>query len=497
MHQSFGSEAADRDVETVLALEEKVWLVRPDCAVGLDLLRQAMRRLGAHPRLRARMAARARWSADWQLLQDCAGVPPGPMTALYITDDGALHRAAAAREAACVVALAAEEEAIPFGHPSGYPKQPLRVGYMSTDFREHPMPYCTAELFERHDRCRVAATGYSLRASDGSAPRRRVEAAFERFVDLTGATDAQAAALIHADGIDILVDLNGYTKGARCGILARRPAPVQVNFLGFPGTMAADFIDYIIGDRVVFGDGAAEHVTERLVLLPDTYFPYDSRKPTAPSPTRDEAGLPATGFVFCCFNAPYKITPRMFDCWMRLLHAADGAVLWLLDLRTGAAENLRWEAAARGINPARLVFAPRLAPADHVARLSLAGLALDTLPYGAHTTAMDALWAGVPMVSCLGKNFAGRVGASLLNAVGLPELITHDLQAYEALALRLARDADLLARLRRRLANNRTTHPLFDTARFARHLETAYETMWAIHCDGGEPRSFGIVRQTS
>jgi predicted O-linked N-acetylglucosamine transferase (SPINDLY family) len=269
-----------------------------------------------------------------------------------------------------------------------------------------------------------------------------------------------------------------------------------VNFLAFPGTMAADFIDYMIGDPIVFGAGAAEHFTERLVVLPDTYQPNDSRRMIAnPPPTRNEAGLPPDGFVYCCFNIPLKISPDIFDCWMRLLRNSDGAVLWLLAPWTGVAENLRREAAARGVEPDRLVFAPRLPLADHLARLSLADLALDTLPYGAHTTASDALWAGVPMVTCLGKSFAGRVGASLLNAIGLPELITPDPDAYETLALRLAHEAELLASFRQRLAVNRLTTPLFDCARYTRHRETAYATMWAIHCDAGEPRSFGVLPQ--
>ncbi len=489
------SEPADQAVENILAVEKKLWRTDKWRVAALDLLRQGIRRYPGHARLLARYTARTRLLADWR-----AGAPNiaaliaagGGGWPLYLCEEPALHRAAAAAQAA----HNAKEAVTPFRHGPAAAKKPLRIGYLSADFRAHQTSQLIAELFERHDRCRVAVTGYSLRASDGSPLRRRIEAGFDRFVDLSDVADAEAAGRIHRDGTDILVDLNGYWRGARSGILARRPAPVQVSFLAFPGTMAADFIDYMIGDPIVFGDGAAEQFTERLVVLPDTYQPNDSRQAIAsPPPTRSEVGLPPGSFVYCCFNFPQKLSPDMFDRWMRLLRETDGAVLWLLAPRMGVADNLRREAVARGVDPARLVFAPRLPLADHLARLSLADLALDTLPCGAHKTASDALWAGVPMVTCLGKSFAGRVGASLLNAVGLPELITPDLDAYETLALRLAHEADLLASFRQRLAANRLTTPLFDCARYTRHLEIAYATMWAIHCDGGEPRSFGVLRQ--
>ena len=488
-------EPAEQTIDNILALEKDLWRIDRGRVAALDLLRQGILRYPGQPRLLAQHVARARSLADWRdgAPSIAALIATGESTwPFYVCDEPAVHRAAA-----MAYRTAREIEAVPsFKHGPATAKMPLRIGYLSTDFRSHPTSLLTAELFERHDRRRVTVTGYSLRASDESALRRRIEAGFDRFVDLSGATDAEAAARIYGDSIDILVDLNGYRRGARSGILARRPAPVQVSFLAFPGTMAADFIDYMIGDPIVFGNGAAEHFTERLVVLPDTYQPNDSRQAIAsPPPTRSEVGLPASGFVYCCFNSPRKIAPAMFDCWMRLLKQIDGAVLWLLAPWAGVADNLRREAAARGVEPARLVIASRLPLADHLARLGLADLALDTLPYGAHTTGSNALWAGVPMLTCLGKSFAGRVGASLLNAIGLPELITLDLDAYERLALRLAHEPDLLASFRRRLAANRLTTPLFDCARYTRHLEIAYGTMWAIHCESGEPRSFGVLPQ--
>jgi len=487
---------ADLGVDMILALDDKMWAggERP---AALALLRQGLRRYPGEPRLMGRLARTATSLADWRdgAIDIAAVIAAGrdalsAMWALCLADDPTLHRACAADHAAHMPVSAAPG----YLHSLAQDKPLLRIGYLTADFREHPMSQCTAELFERHDRRRVAITGYSLGKDDGSPLRRRIEAGFDCFVDLAGCADAEAAARIHADAIDILVELIGYTTFNGCGIMALRPAPIQVSLLGFPGTKATPFIDYLVGDPIVCGDGAAEHYTERLALLPETYFPNDSRKAIAsPPPTRKQAGLPAQGFVFCCFNYPQKITPDMFDRWMRLLRGTRGALLWLLDAWPGVADNLRREAAARGADPERLIFAPRLPLADHLARLSLADLALDTLPCGAHTTASDALWAGVPMITCLGKSFAGRVGATLLNAIGLPELIAPDLEAYEALALRLAHEPDRLAGLRRRLAANRLTAPLFDCARYTRHLEAAYATMWAIHCNGCEPRSFGVL----
>jgi protein O-GlcNAc transferase len=293
--------------------------------------------------------------------------------------------------------------------------------------------------------------------------------------------------------IDIAIDLKGYTQDARSGILAHRPAPIQVSYLGYPGTMGADFIDYVIADKTVLPFDQQPFYAEKIVHLPDCYQVNDSRREIAArTPTRREAGLPHEGFVFCCFNNNYKITPPVFDVWMRLLGTVAGSVLWLLQDNSDAKENLCKEAAVRGIDPARLVFAGRLEHEEYLARYRLADLFVDTLPYNAHTTAGDALWAGLPLLTCGGASFVGRVATSLLYAAGLPELATRDLGEYEALALRLATDAPLLRGLRHRLAQNRATCPLFDTDRFRRQIESAYTTMWELQQRGESPRSFSV-----
>jgi predicted O-linked N-acetylglucosamine transferase (SPINDLY family) len=293
--------------------------------------------------------------------------------------------------------------------------------------------------------------------------------------------------------VDIAIDLKGYTTDSRPGILAFRFAPVQVNFLGYPGTMGADYMDYILADQQVIPPAHHAYYTEKVVYLPDTYQVNDSKRRIAEcTPARSEVGLPDSGFVFCCFNNNYKITPDIFERWMRLLGHVEGSVLWLLEDNAVAARNLRREAEIRGVVPKRLVFAPRVKLDDHLARHRLADLFLDTLPINAHTTASDALWAGLPVVTCLGTTFAGRVAASVLNAVGLPELVAHSLEEYEALALKLATDAGLLVEIKAKLARNRETCALFDTDRFRRHIEAAYVTMWERYQRGEPPASFAV-----
>jgi predicted O-linked N-acetylglucosamine transferase (SPINDLY family) len=279
-------------------------------------------------------------------------------------------------------------------------------------------------------------------------------------------------------------------------VLARRGAPIQVNFLGYSGTMGADCVDYIIADRTVIPEDHFRFYSEQVVWLPDTFQPNDNKRSIAErKPTRSECGLPEGGFIFCCFNNTYKITPEVFAAWMRLLARTAGSVLWLTETNSTATQNLRREAKARGISPERLIFAPKMPlAADHLARYRQADLFLDTLPYNAHKTASDALWAGLPVLTHLGEAFAGRVAASLLKAVGLPELITASLEEYEALALKLACDPALLATMKNKLLRNRDTYPLFDTARFTRHLETAYTTMWQRYQSGEPPRAFAVER---
>jgi protein O-GlcNAc transferase len=370
----------------------------------------------------------------------------------------------------------------------------IRVAYLSSDFREHPVACLIAGLIELHDRARFEVVGLSLGPDDRSEMRARLLRAFDQFHDVGARSDLDAAKLLNALRADIVVDLNGHTQGSRPGILARRPAPIQVSYLGLAGTMGADFIDYVLADKTVLPFDQQPFYTEKIVHLPDCFQVNDAwREIAAGTPARGEAGLPDQGFVFCCFNNSFKITPPMFDIWMRLLKAVEGSVLWLSAANDEAVRNLARQAMARGVDPERLIFAPRLAQLkDHLARQRLADLFVDTLPFNAHTTASDALWAGLPVLTCRGISFPGRVAASLLSAVRLPELATDDLREYEALALRLATDASLLGGFRQRLAQTRSTCPLFDTDRFRRHVENAYTTMWELERRGESPRSFSV-----
>jgi predicted O-linked N-acetylglucosamine transferase (SPINDLY family) len=377
-----------------------------------------------------------------------------------------------------------------------YAHERIRVAYSSTDFHDHVVSDVMAGCFEHHDRSRFEATAISLGPDDGSLMRRRITAAFDRFIDVQAMGDFEVAKLLREWEIDIVVDLNGDSGDSRTGIFAHRPAPVQVSFLGYPGTMGLPFFDYIIADPVVIPDRHRIHYAERVVYMPHTYMPTDrTRKSLPKAPSRAEAGLPTNGFVFVCHNFEYKITPEIFDIWMRLLKAVDDSVLWLKSPNPWALINLRREAGARGVAPQRLVFAPRLPEAkDHLARLQLADLFLDTLPYNAHASACDALWAGVPVVTCLGNTFPGRVAASVLHAVGMPELVTTSPAEYEELAAALARDPDRLATIKAKLTHKRYTEPLFDTARFTRDLESAYLIMWTRQQDGLPAASFAADR---
>jgi predicted O-linked N-acetylglucosamine transferase (SPINDLY family) len=293
--------------------------------------------------------------------------------------------------------------------------------------------------------------------------------------------------------IDIAVDLNGLAGDGRIGVMAARPAPIQVNYLGYPGTMGASFMDYIIADHVVIPAANRVHYSEKVVYLPHSYQPNDSRRFISErGPSRAAAGLPESAFVFCCFNYARKITAPIFEVWMRLLHACPDSVLWLLGDNPEATNNLAREADARGVAPSRLVFAARTTPADHLARHRLADLFLDTLPYNAHTTASDALWTGLPVLTCIGNTFSGRVAASLLHAVGMPELVVSSLADYEELAIALARDPDRLSAIKTTLTRNRATFPLFDTVRYTRNLEAAFIEMWQRFQNNEKPESFSV-----
>ncbi len=369
----------------------------------------------------------------------------------------------------------------------------ITVGYLSADFHLHATAMLMAELFEKHDRRRFAVFGYSCGRDDDSPMRRRLVNAFDRFVDIKDASYLEAAQRITADKVDILVDLKGYTLGARTQILGHRPAPIQISYLGYPGTMGTSFIDYILVDDFIVPAEQQPFFTEKLVRLPGCYQVNDSQREISPhTPSRAECGLPDAGFVFCCFNNGYKITPDVFDVWMRLLRSLPDSVLWLLEGNRSATTNLRREAQSRGVAPERLVFAPRLPPAEHLARHRLADLFLDTFPVNAHTAASDALWAGCPLLTVAGDTFVSRVAGSLLRTLGLPELITTDLDAYEQTAACLARDTQQLAVLRARLQTNRTVSALFDAKRFAVNVETAYATMWRHYLAGDQPSPFRV-----
>src|SRR6516162_1117897 len=386
----------------------------------------------------------------------------------------------------------------PFWTGATWRHDKVRIAYLSADFHRHATAYLMAELFERHDRSRFEVIGVSFGVDDKSDMRRRLVAAFDQFYDVRRKSDEEVAKLLHDLQVDIAIDLKGYTQDSRPGILAYRPTPVQASYLGFPGTMGAEFIDYIIADETVLPFDHQPFYAEKIVHLPDCYQVNDTKRNIAErTPTRQEAGLPEKGCVFCCFNNNWKITPEVFSVWIRLLHAVEGSVLWLVRDNESVERNLRKEAQARGIDPARLVFAGRLPLEDHLARHRLADLFLDTLPYNAHTTASDALWVGLPVLTCMGNAFAGRVAASLLNAIGLPELVTHSIEDYETLALRLAKHPSLLEGYRNRLATNGLTHPLFDIDRFRHHIEAAYLQMWGIWQRGEQPRSFAVEARVS
>jgi predicted O-linked N-acetylglucosamine transferase (SPINDLY family) len=355
----------------------------------------------------------------------------------------------------------------------------IRVGYYSADFHNHATMYLMAELFERHDRVKFEWVGFSFGPDVNDEMRKRVSAAFDRFIDVRSQSDKDIALLSRNLEIDIAVDLKGLTHDMRVGIFSYRAAPVQVDYLGYPGTMGAEYIDYLIADGTLVPQASQQYYSEKIAYLPDSYQVNDRKRVIADRTfTRSELGLPDVGFVFCCFNDSYKITPRTFSGWMRILKEVPGSVLWLLEGDRGAAEHLRKIAEQSGVTAGRLIFARRLPLAEHLARHRSADLFLDTLPCNAHTTASDALWAGLPLLTCTGEAFASRVAASLLNAIGVPELITTTQQQYEALAVELATDAERLGQIRRTLERNRLTTPLFDTELFARHIESAYLQMY-------------------
>ena len=414
------------------------------------------------------------------LLFSACALPVSSVTSL------ALAKSVSARVAAKVASFPA------FTHDKKHAGK-LRIGYVSPDFRIHPVATVTRRLYALHDRDKFEVYGYSLHPGDGSNIRRDIENGCDVFRELSGLDDSAAAEAIHRDGIDILIDLAGYTRISRAEIIAMRPAPLQVSYLGFLHTMGADFIDYVVADPVVVPAAAAKFFTEKMAYLPNSYFMFDNQQEiSAQGLSREELDLPAQGFVFCCHNTNYKITPRDFDVWMRLLNRVVGSVLWLYKSSEAVAANLRREAEARGVNPDRLVFATLAPNAVYLARYRMADLFLDTAFYNAQTTAAEALWAGLPVLTCQGETMASRVASGLLTAAGLEELITGSPHEYEERAYHLATHPDELREIREKLAANRLTLSIFDTERQVRNLEAVYRAMWQRHEAGLAPESFQV-----
>jgi predicted O-linked N-acetylglucosamine transferase (SPINDLY family) len=353
----------------------------------------------------------------------------------------------------------------------------IRVGYLSSDFHEHATAYLISQIFEQHDRSRFEITAYSYGIDDASPARRRIEQGVDRFVEARDLSDRALAERIRDDGIDILLDLKGYTLGARTAVMAFRPSPIQVNYLGYPGTLGADFYDYIIGDPQITPIDDAPDYSEKIAQMPHCYQPNDRSRAIGARPARSDCGLPEHGFVFCSFNGPYKITAEIFDLWCRLLQRVEHSVLWLFKGSEQAQRNLTREAQRRGIEASRLVWAAPVHQTQHRGRMPLDGFFLDTRPVCAHTTASDALWAGVPLITCPGDTFVSRVAASVLRAADLSELVVTDPAQYESTALALARNPDLLSHLKRRVSESRQHCPLFDSARYTRDLEDLYVRM--------------------
>jgi predicted O-linked N-acetylglucosamine transferase (SPINDLY family) len=375
-----------------------------------------------------------------------------------------------------------------------YNHRRIRIAYLSADFHDHATAHLMASVFEQHDRAAFDVRAISFGPNRDVPMRTRLIRAFERFEDVREITPMAIARSLRRQEIDIAVDLKGFTMDTRFEIFAARPAPIQVSFLGYPSTTGAPYIDYVLADRFVLSHDQQPNYSECIVHLPECYQPNDASRPRFTSALAREAeGLPKNGFVFCCFNNTLKLQPQMFDTWMHILTAVPGSVLWLLGDNPWAKENLQREATARGVNPARLVFAPRVSTAQHLVRYRSADLFLDTLPYNAHTTSAEALWEGLPVLTCSGRSFAGRVAGSLLSTLGLPELITGSLEEYKATAIKFATHPDLLRGMHERLIISRAVSPLFDSQRFTRHLEAAFAQMYDRAQRGEKPHPFDVA----
>jgi predicted O-linked N-acetylglucosamine transferase (SPINDLY family) len=499
--------AAPEDPDTLVAMGDALAQMKR-MAEATDCFRRALAANPRHPQAIPRLFNQALQCCDWDeaqrlkpmidaLTDEALAKGDAPAEAAFLS---LAHAENAARNFAIARAMS-RQAAQHAGPPLVLPKRPglggrpIKLGYLSTDFRSHAVSQLLVRTLELHDRSQFKVWAYSTGAEDRSALRERVRDGVDAFIDIRDQDHRAAAERIAKDEVDILIELTLHTTGARLEIAALRPAPVQMGWLGYPGSSGADFLDYLLTDKIVTPIDQAPHYSEKLAYLPETFQPNDDRQPVAPGISkRAEYGLPETGFVFCSFNQPYKIEPVLFDLWMGLLRDLPGSVLWLHRLNELAPENLQREAAARGVAPERLIFADRPEKPVHLRRLGLADLALDTRLYNGHTTSSDALWAGLPVLTLLGSQYAARVSASVLTAIGLPDMVATSLDAYRAIAFKLARDPAALANLKARLARNRTTMPLFDSPRFTRNLEAVYRAAWARHESGEAPDHIDLSR---
>jgi predicted O-linked N-acetylglucosamine transferase (SPINDLY family) len=407
-----------------------------------------------------------------------------PFPLLAMSDDPILHR-----QASEIFAHYQYPSNSALGPMTKYPRgEKIRIGYFSADFHNHATGYLLAELIELHDKKQFELIGISFGPNQDDEMRTRLKKSFDQLIDASAMSDIEIAQLSRHLKIDIAVDLKGFTQNCRTGIFAYRAAPIQLSYLGYPGTMSASYIDYLIADQTLIPQEAQQAYSEKIAYLPNSYQANDRKRVVSDKQfTKGDLGLPEQGFIFCSFNNNYKILPATFEIWMRLLKAVDGSVLWLYEDNAAAANHLRQEAEKRGVHPSRLVFAKRMPLAEHLARHQLADLFIDAFPCNAHTTASDALWAGLPVLTLMGNAFASRVAASLLNAIELPELITSTPQAYEALAIEIAKNPEKLAALKQKLASNRLTTPLFDTPQFTRDLERSYVQIYERYQAGLPP----------
>ena len=497
----------DADAVTFAACGEVLVRIQ-QTSEGEKMLRRALALDPEHGDARAALAMVLQWQCRWDELDEIrpgliefslaearAGrrSPVAPHTGLsqYLTPaQEKLISESWSRAQTAAMRLSATDA--PFVHgPRG--REKIRLGYFSNDFKSQATAHLIAGLFERHDRGRFEVYAYSFGEDDASTWRRRIEAASDMFVDVSEEAYGETAARMHRDEVDILLDFKGFTAESRPQVYALKPAPIQVNYLGYPGTIGADYMDYLVADEIVIPPDERVHYTEKVVYLPESYQANDDRQEIGDWPaTRADAGLPERGIVFSCFNETYKIDRTVFELWMRILARVPGSVLWLRDHNEQLRANLREAAEAAGVSEQRLLFAETLPKEQHLARCRLADLFLDSYALTAHTTATDSLWAGVPVITCPRNTFATRVGQSLLENLELPELVVPDLDAYEELAVRLATSPGELAALREKLAGKLKTAPLFDTGRLTRHLEAAFTGMWERYRDGRPPESFRV-----